>query len=52
MAASGRGDRRGALWPYLVMPIAVLLVYYTLTQLHRQAGADAAVSPAGTDVRP
>jgi hypothetical protein len=51
MAASGSRERRPALWPYLVMPIAVLLVYYTLTQLHRQAGADAAIGAAGTDVR-
>jgi hypothetical protein len=52
MAASGNRDRRPALWPYLVMPIAVLIIYYTLIQLQRGTGADAAVTAAGTDVRP
>ena len=36
MAASGR---RGALWPYLVMPLVVIVVFYALWRVHKPAAA-------------
>jgi hypothetical protein len=53
MAASGLRERRAALWPYLVMPVAVLLVYYTLNQLHERAGdGPRATATSAADVQP
>ena len=37
MAASGPRERRPAVWPWLVMPLIVLLVYYALLRVHQQA---------------
>jgi hypothetical protein len=34
MAASGR---RGAIWPYLVMPLVVIVVFYALWRVHKPA---------------
>jgi hypothetical protein len=46
MAASSGRDRRPALWPYLVMPLIVLVVFYALYRMHRHPdGASADVSP-------
>ena len=42
MAAS---DRRPAVWPWLVMPLIVLLVFYALHRL--QHAARIAAAPAG-----
>jgi hypothetical protein len=42
MAAS---DRRAAVWPWLVMPLIVLLVFYALHRLQHPARTSAA--PAG-----
>ena len=44
MAAS---DRRPAVWPWLVMPIIVLLVFYALHRVQHPPHAPAAV-PAAT----
>ena len=43
MAAS---DRRPAVWPWLVMPLIVLLVFYALHRLQHPARISAA-APAG-----
>jgi hypothetical protein len=37
--ASGPRDRRPAVWPWLVMPLIVLLVYYALFRVHQQPAA-------------
>lgn len=34
MAARQARERRPALWPYLVMPLIVLLVFYALFRVH------------------
>jgi hypothetical protein len=46
MAASGR-ERRPAVWPWLVMPVVVLLVFYVLWRIHQSPGplAPAAEGP-------
>jgi len=43
MAASPR-DRRAAVWPWLVMPLIVLLVFLALLRVHHGAGS--AMAPA------
>ena len=45
MAARGTRERRPAVWPWLVMPLIVLLVFYALLKVHKQSGAPA-VKPA------
>jgi hypothetical protein len=37
MAASTR-ERRPAVWPWLVMPLIVLLAFYALYQVHKRPG--------------
>jgi hypothetical protein len=37
MAANGPRERRPAVWPWLVMPLIVLLVYYALLRVHQQS---------------
>ena len=44
MAARGVRDRRPTLWPYLVMPLVVLLVFYALFRVHHP--------PRGASLRP
>lgn len=51
MAASGARERRPALWPYLVMPLMVLLVFYALHRVH-QGEVGAASTPAATAPTP
>ena len=46
MAASGTRDRRPAVWPWLVMPLIVLLVYYTLFRVHQHPVAAQSQPPA------
>jgi hypothetical protein len=41
MAASSARERRPALWPYLVMPLIVLLVFYALFKVHPRPAAGA-----------
>jgi len=49
MAASPR-ERRPAIWPWLVMPLIVLAVFYALLRVHQRPppaqAPPAAVSPA------
>ncbi|MBV8911203.1 MAG: hypothetical protein JOZ89_10620 [Gammaproteobacteria bacterium] len=46
MAVRPARDRRTALWPYLVMPLIVLVVFYALYRMHRRPdGAPADLSP-------
>jgi hypothetical protein len=46
MAVSGTRERRPAVWPWLVMPIVVLLVFCALLKVHKQgSGAPAAAAP-------
>ena len=44
MAASGTRARRPAIWPGLVMALAVLAAFYTLKRVHERPGP-AVVSP-------
>jgi len=32
------GERRSALWPFLVMPLIVLVVFYLLYKVHQRPG--------------
>lgn len=49
MAASPR-ERRAAVWPWLVMPLIVLAVFFALLRMHHRLGTTpaAAVAPAAT----
>ena len=41
MAAEGRrvrGERRPAIWPWLVMPLIVLVVFFALMRAHHRPG--------------
>ena len=38
MAARPVGERRGALWPWLVMPLIVLAAFYALHGVHKRPG--------------
>ena len=49
MAAS---DRRPAVWPWLVMPVIVLLVFYALHRLQHLARTSAAPVGAVSTERP
>ena len=44
MAASGTRERRPAVWPWLAMPLIVLLVFYALYRVHQQPGTSAATA--------
>ncbi|HEY4749990.1 MAG TPA: hypothetical protein VIH60_06350 [Steroidobacteraceae bacterium] len=46
MAARGTRERRPAVWPWLVMPLIVLLVFYALLRVHKQPGVLAVKQPA------
>ena len=46
MAASGR---RGAIWPYLVMPLVVIVVFYALWRMHKPGAAAVHNAPAALD---
>ena len=49
MAGNGPLERRPAVWPYLVMPLVVLLVFYALRTIHQQPRpAAGAQGPAAT----
>lgn len=47
MVASPR-ERRAAVWPWLVMPLVVLAVFFALLRMHHRLGTApaAAVTPA------
>jgi hypothetical protein len=50
MAVKTLRDRRPALWPYLVMPLVVLAVFYALFRVHHRPGsAIDAVTPGVED---
>jgi hypothetical protein len=38
-------ERRQAIWPWILMPLVVLLVFYTLQRFHDAAKRSAAVQP-------
>jgi hypothetical protein len=40
-------ERRPAVWPWLVMPIVVLLVFYALFRVHQRPGS----APAAPDTQ-
>jgi len=46
MAASDPRERRPAIWPWLLMPAIVLLVFYALFKVHQRPRAPAAPPPA------
>jgi len=42
MAVSSTRERRPtAIWPYLVMPIIVLVAFYVLYRMHQRPGSEA-----------
>ena len=45
MAVSGTRDRRPAIWPWLVMPLVVLVAFYTLKRV-RERPPPPLVTPA------
>ena len=48
MAASNPRERRPALWPWLVMPLIVLLVFYALFRVHPRHPLPATHPPAAS----
>lgn len=42
---AAKRERRTAMWPYLVLPLAVVVVFYTLYRVHQRPAA-AAPAPA------
>lgn len=52
MAVSRSRERRPALWPYLVMPLIVLILFYALNQLRQHSRDATPVSSAAGDVHP
>jgi hypothetical protein len=42
----GGRERRPAVWPWLVMPLIVLLVYYALLKVHQRPGPEPANAPS------
>jgi type VI protein secretion system component VasF len=46
MAASPPRERRAAIWPWLLMPAIVLLVFYALFRVHQSAKTPAVTEPA------
>jgi hypothetical protein len=49
MAASGQRERRAAIWPWLLLPAIVLLVFYALLRVHQRPAAPPAATPAAVD---
>ena len=43
----GARERRPAVWPWLIMPIVVLLVFYALFRVHQRPGS----APAAPDTQ-
>jgi len=41
-------ERRPAIWPYLVMPLIVVLVFYALYRVHQQPRHEPAATPAAS----
>ena len=48
MAASGTRERRTAIWPYLVMPLIVLVAFYALYRVHQRPGNVPAPVPSAS----
>jgi hypothetical protein len=46
MAASSTRERRPAVWPWLVMPLVVLVAFYALYRVHQRSGE--LTPPAGS----
>jgi hypothetical protein len=46
MAARGTRERRPAVWPWLVMPLVVLLAFYALRLVHQGPAPAPAPPPA------
>jgi hypothetical protein len=45
-------DRRPAIWPWLVMPLITLLVFYWLYSLDQDSGVASRHAPAAEAVQP
>ena len=45
-------DRRPAIWPWLVMPLITLLVFYWLYSLDQDSGAASRHAPAAEAIQP
>jgi hypothetical protein len=47
-AAGAPRERRSALWPYLVMPLIVVLVFCALRRVHLEPRQEPATTPAAS----
>jgi hypothetical protein len=45
VARGARERRRPAVWPWLILPLIVLLVFYALFRVHRPGHAPAVTQP-------
>jgi hypothetical protein len=45
MAVSGPRERRPAIWPWLLMPAIVLLVFYALFRVHQRPKTPSVPAP-------
>lgn len=52
MAAKRVRERRPALWPYVVMPLIVLLVFYALFRVHHSGWQLLRAAPQSTPAGP
>jgi hypothetical protein len=52
MAARSPRERRPAIWPWLLMPAIVLVVFYALFRVHQRPKAAAPAPPAPAAITP
>lgn len=45
-AAGAPRERRSALWPYLVMPLIVVVAFFALYRIHQRPHHEPAATPA------
>jgi hypothetical protein len=52
MAARGTQERRPAIWPWLVMPLIVLVAFYVLWQVRQRPGPPVVTAPQSNPAAP